>query len=85
MAAKAVSGDSVHIHQCRHRVHMFAHGRVSIAARCVESGAGGFAAGGVLALGSIIVLFITGLSEKDGGLGADPSRDVKALLSCVKL
>jgi hypothetical protein len=45
----------------------------------------GFAAGGVLALSSIIVLFITGLSEKDGGLGADPSRDVKALLSCVKL
>lgn len=45
----------------------------------------GFAAGGVLALASIIVLFITGLSEKDGGLGADPTRDVKALLSCVKL
>jgi hypothetical protein len=45
----------------------------------------GFAAGGILALSSIIVLFITGLSEKDGGLGSDPSRDVKALLSCVKL
>ena len=45
----------------------------------------GFAAGGFLALSSIIVLFITGLSEKDGGLGADPSRDVKALLSCLGL
>lgn len=45
----------------------------------------GFAAGGILALSSIIALFITGLSEKDGGLGADPSRDIKALLSCVKL
>ena len=43
----------------------------------------GFAAGGVLALTSVIVMFITGLSEKDGGLGSDPSRDVKALLSCV--
>jgi hypothetical protein len=45
----------------------------------------GLAAGGILALSSIIVLFITGLSEKDGGLGSDPSRDVKALLSCIKL
>ena len=45
----------------------------------------GMVAGGTLAVSSIIVLFITGLSEKDGGLGSDPSRDVKALLSCVKL
>jgi hypothetical protein len=45
----------------------------------------GVALGGTMALSSILVLFITGLSEKDGGLGADPSRDVKALLSCVKL
>jgi hypothetical protein len=44
----------------------------------------GFAAGGILALSSIIALFITGLSEKDGGLGSDPSRDIKALLSCIK-
>jgi hypothetical protein len=61
---------------------------LGIIAMLIMSGVGsevGFAAGGVLALGSIIVLFITGLSEKDGGLGADPSRDVKALLSCVKL
>ena len=43
----------------------------------------GMVAGGTLAVGSIITLFITGLSEKDGGLGADPSRDVKALLSCM--
>jgi len=43
----------------------------------------GFALGGTMALSSILVLFITGLSEKDGGLGADPSRDVKALLSCM--
>ena len=45
----------------------------------------GVALGGTMALSSILVLFITGLSEKEGGLGADPSRDVKALLSCVKL
>jgi hypothetical protein len=61
---------------------------LGIIAMLIMSGVGsevGFVAGGVLALSSIIVLFITGLSEKDGGLGADPSRDVKALLSCVKL
>jgi hypothetical protein len=61
---------------------------LGIIAMLIMSGVGsevGFAAGGVLALSSIIVLFITGLSEKDGGLGADPSRDVKALLSCVRL
>jgi hypothetical protein len=45
----------------------------------------GFAVGGILALSSILVIFITGLSEEDGGLGADPSKDIKALLSCVKL
>jgi hypothetical protein len=43
----------------------------------------GFAVGGVLALTSIIVMFITGLPEDQGGLGADPAKDVKALLSCV--
>jgi hypothetical protein len=43
----------------------------------------GAAAGGVLAIASIIVIFITGLSEKDGGLGSDPSKDVKSLLSCM--
>jgi len=45
----------------------------------------GFAVGGILALSSILVIFITGLAEEDGGLGADPSKDIKALLSCVKL
>ena len=43
----------------------------------------GMVAGGTLAVGSIITLFITGLSEKDGGLGANPAADVKALLSCM--
>jgi hypothetical protein len=43
----------------------------------------GFAAGGILALSSIIVIFITGLPEQDGGLGSDPAKDVKALLSCM--
>ena len=45
----------------------------------------GLAVGGVLALTSIIVIFITGLPEDQGGLGADPAKDVKALLSCVGL
>lgn len=45
----------------------------------------GLAVGGVLALSSIIVLFITGLSEDRGGLGANPSEDVKSLLSCMGL
>lgn len=45
----------------------------------------GFAVGGVLALTSVIVMFITGLPEDQGGLGADPAKDVKALLSCIKL
>ena len=45
----------------------------------------GFAVGGILALSSILVMFITGLAEEDGGLGADPSKDIKALLSCIKL
>jgi len=45
----------------------------------------GFVVGGVLALSSILVMFITGLSEEDGGLGADPSKDIKALLSCIKI
>lgn len=43
----------------------------------------GLAVGGVLALSSIIVIFITGLPEDQGGLGSDPAKDVKALLSCV--
>ena len=43
----------------------------------------GMVAGGTLSVGSIITLFITGLSEKDGGLGANPAADVKALLSCM--
>ena len=54
-----------------------------VAALCV-SGVGSIA-GLTLAMGGAIILFITGLSEKDGGLGADPSRDVKALLSCLGL
>ena len=54
-----------------------------VAALCV-SGVGTIA-GLTLALGGAIILFITGLSEKNGGLGADPSRDVKALLSCLGL
>jgi hypothetical protein len=45
----------------------------------------GLAVGGVLALTSIIVIFITGLPEDQGGLGADPAKDVKSLLSCVGL
>jgi hypothetical protein len=45
----------------------------------------GFAVGGILALSSILVMFITGLAEEDGGLGSDPSKDIKALLSCIKL
>lgn len=43
----------------------------------------GLAVGGILALSSVIVIFITGLPEDQGGLGADPAKDVKALLSCV--
>ena len=43
----------------------------------------GLAVGGILALSSVIVIFITGLPENQGGLGADPAKDVKALLSCV--
>jgi len=54
-----------------------------VAALCV-SGVGTIT-GLTLALGGAIILFITGLSEKNGGLGADPSRDVKALLSCLGL
>jgi len=43
----------------------------------------GLAVGGVLALSSIIVIFITGLPEDQCGLGSDPAKDVKALLSCM--
>ena len=45
----------------------------------------GFAGGMSLAIISAIVLFITSLPRDKGGLGANPSKDVKALLSCVKL
>jgi hypothetical protein len=43
----------------------------------------GFIPGAVLALSGAIVLFITGLSKEDGGLGSNPKEDVKALLSCM--
>jgi hypothetical protein len=43
----------------------------------------GLVAGGVLALSSLIVIFLTGLPEDQGGLGSDPAKDVKALLSCI--
>ncbi len=54
-----------------------------IAALCV-SGIGTFA-GLTLALAGVIVLFITGLPEDQGGIGSDPAKDVEALLSCIGL
>jgi hypothetical protein len=57
---------------------------LGVMAMLMASGVG-FAVGGVLALSSILVMFITGLAEDQGGLGADPSKDIKALLSCIKL
>ena len=43
----------------------------------------GFVPGAILAISGAIVLFITSLSEKDGGLGSNPAADVKALLGCI--
>jgi len=56
---------------------------LGIIAMLMSSGVG-MLPGGVLAIAGTIVLFISSISEKDGGLGGDPSRDVKALLSCIK-
>ena len=57
---------------------------LGVMAMLMASGVG-FAVGGVLALSSILVMFITGLAEDQGGLGSDPAKDIKALLSCMKL
>jgi hypothetical protein len=57
---------------------------LGVIAMLTMSGVGAIA-GGVLALSGTIVLFITSLSEKDGGLGSRPDEDVKALLSCMGL
>ena len=55
---------------------------LGIVAMLCASGVG-FAVGAGLALVSALVIFITGLSEDQGGLGADPTKDIKALLSCM--
>jgi len=55
---------------------------LGIVAMLCASGVG-FAVGAGLALVSALVIFITGLSEDQGGLGANPTKDIKALLSCI--
>jgi F0F1-type ATP synthase membrane subunit a len=57
---------------------------LGILAMLMSSGVG-MLPGGVLAIAGTIVLFISSISEKDGGLGGNPAKDVKALLSCINL
>jgi len=57
---------------------------LGVIAMMISSGIG-FVPGALLALTSAIALFITALPRDMGGMGANPVKDIKALLSCIKL